>query len=121
MHAVYVFRVRFRLDDRGVRTEPESFETVVRRPAEPPGEDGWLFFRNALWRGEVNDPAHARELASDWLDVPVESVDFREFECDEAYREALEDEIGRNLGAFNAESVAEVIHKYLGSSIRVLS
>ena len=119
MHAEYVFRVRFRLDARRVRTEPETFETIVRLSAEPPGADGWLFFRNALWRGEVNDDAYARELASDWLGVPVESVSFREFECDAAYREALETGIGRNLETFNADSVEETLHKYFGSSIRV--
>lgn len=119
MHAEYVFQVTFRLDTRRVTAEPKTFETVVRLPAEPPGADGWLFFRNTLWRGEVNDEAYARELASDWLGVPAEAVRFREFECDEAYREALESEIGRNLDAFNAESVSEAMHKYFGSSIRV--
>ena len=121
MHAEYVFHVRFRLDTRRVRTEPETFETVVRLPAEPPGADGWLFFRNTLWRGEVNDEAYARELANDWLGVPIAEVSFREFECDAAYREALETEIGRTLESFNADSIEETLHKYFGSSIRVQS
>lgn len=121
MHAEYVFRVSFRLDAQRVQTEPESFEAVVRRPAEQPGDDGWLFFRNTLWRGEVNDPAYARELASDWLGVPVEEVSFLELACDEAYRRALSIEIERNLETFKSETVDETVNKYFGSSIRVTS
>ncbi|MEF8779634.1 MAG: LWR-salt protein [Haloferacaceae archaeon] len=119
MQAEYVFRVRFRLDAQRVRTEPEQFEAVVRLTAATPGDDGWLFFRNALWRGEVNDRSYARELAGGWLGVPIESIDFLEFECDEEYRRALSEEIERNLGTFNATSVSEAITKYFGSSIRV--
>ncbi|SFR52410.1 LWR-salt protein [Halogeometricum limi] len=120
MDAAYVFRVRFRLDtQRGVRTAPRTFETVVEVPAAEPGEDGWLFFRDTLWRGDVNDERHARELAEDWLSVPVDSVSFSELRADEAYVEAMDAEIAEQLDLFNADAVYEVRHKYLGSSIRV--
>ncbi|MFB6096442.1 MAG: LWR-salt protein [Haloferacaceae archaeon] len=119
MEAAYVFRVRFRLEPRGVRVDPQEFETVLGKPAPEPGEDGWLFFRDVLWRGEVGDETHVRSLAEGWLDVPVTRVAFSEFETDSAYREALEDEIEADLEPFNADSVTEVLHKYFGSSIRV--
>lgn len=120
MDAAYVFRVRFRLDPETVRLDPQEFETVVRRPAPTPGDDGWLFFRDTLWRGEANDERHLRALASDWLDVPVTSATFSEFETDEAYLDALRAAIADDLAAFNAENVTEVLHKYFGSSIRTL-
>ncbi|ELZ33359.1 hypothetical protein C474_04745 [Halogeometricum pallidum JCM 14848] len=120
MDAAYVFRVRFRLDaEAGVRTDPRTFETVVEVAADDPGEGDWLFFRDALWRGEVNDGHHARELAEGWLSVPVDSVSFRELRADEAYMEALRAEIAADPTPFNADSARETLHKYLGSSIRV--
>ncbi|QIB75425.1 LWR-salt protein [Halogeometricum borinquense] len=120
MNAAYVFRVRFRLDPAsGVRTNPRSFETVVEVPADEPGEGDWLFFRNTLWRGEVNDDRYARELAEEWLSLPVESVSFSELRADEAYMEALRTAIAADLTLFNADSTREVLHKYLGSSIRI--
>lgn len=121
MEAAYVFRVRFTLSPRGVRLDPEEFETTARVPAQTPGEEGWLLFRDALWRGEANDAAHARDLVADRLPDGVEvlSATFREFETDEAYLDALEGEIERDLEAFRAESVREVKHKYFGSSIHV--
>lgn len=119
MEAAYVFRVRFRLEPDEVRVDPREFETVVRKPAPEPGEEGWMFFRDTLWRGEAGDEKHVRTLAEEWLDVPVSSASFSEFETDEEYREALEDEIEKNLDPFNADSVTEVFHKYFGSSIRV--
>ncbi|MFB6154681.1 MAG: LWR-salt protein [Haloferacaceae archaeon] len=119
MEAAYVLTVRFRLEPAGVEADPREFETVVRRPADPPGEEGWLFFRDALWRGEVNDDAYARRLASDWLGVPALDVSFRELETDEEYRESLTDAVAADLDRFNADSATEALHKYLGSSIRV--
>ena len=121
MEAAYVFRVRFRLDTDAVRVDPEEFETVVRRPAAEPGEEGWLFFRDVLWRGEAGDEAHARRLAEEWLGVPVVEASFREFETDQEYLDALTGTIEEDLVLFNAESVTEVRHKYFGSSIRLLT
>ena len=51
MDASYVFRVRFTLSPRRARIEPDTFDTVLRIPAPPPGEEGWLLFRDALLRG----------------------------------------------------------------------
>jgi regulator of protease activity HflC (stomatin/prohibitin superfamily) len=120
VHAAYRFRVAFRLDPGAVAVEPDSFETTMRRPADPPGESGWLFFRDNLWRGEIGDPAHLRERATAELGVEVVDVEFRAFECDAEYRTALETEIAANLEEFRAESAREALHKYLGSRIEVL-
>ncbi|SEW14370.1 LWR-salt protein [Natrinema salifodinae] len=126
MNARYVFRVRLRLepDHEAVSLEASSAETTVTlfRDAPEPGTEGWLFFRNTLWRGDVSDRDHARRLAAEWLGVPedaVEAVDFRELQVDQAYFDALKAEIADDLAAFNAENVSEVLSKYLGSSIRV--
>ncbi|WP_254271931.1 LWR-salt protein [Haloarcula marina] len=118
--ARYVFRVRFRLDPKsGLVAEPNRFETVLYRAADPPGEDGWLFFRDNCWRGDLADEAHFRRLTEEALGVPVESVSFSELQTTEAYLADLKAEIAENLPEFNAESVTEVLRKYLGSSIRV--
>ncbi|MFB6171030.1 MAG: LWR-salt protein [Haloarculaceae archaeon] len=119
--AHYVFRVRFRLAPRarGVTVEPASFETVLRRRADPPGEDGWLFFRDNLWRGEVNDPAHLRDLLEETLSVTIESVTFSELQTDAAYLSALRDAVAADLDQFRADDVPAVLSKYLGSSVRV--
>ena len=85
MDAAYVFRVTVRLDAPSVGVDPDSFETVVTKPAAEPGTEGWLFFRDALWRGEVSDAAYLRELAEEWLSVPVAAVSFSELRTDEAY------------------------------------
>ncbi|EMA27454.1 LWR-salt protein [Halobiforma nitratireducens] len=130
MHAAYVFRVtvRVRSPTPAVTVDPGSATTelTVRRDAPEPGTDGWLFFRDTLWRGEVSDPEYARRLATEWLEaddgddpLAVESVTFSELRTDEAYYDALKGEIGADLEAFNADSVSEVLSKYLGSSIRV--
>ncbi|QLK27446.1 LWR-salt protein [Natrinema zhouii] len=126
MDAHYVFRVRFRLEpaQKEVSLEPGSAETTVTlfREAPEPGTEGWLFFRDTLWRGEVSDQEYARRFAAEWLGVPertVEVVDFRELQTDEAYLEALKSEIAADLEAFNADDVSEVLSKYLGSSVRV--
>ena len=126
MHGNYVFTVRVRLEPArdardAIRLEPGSAETTVTvaREAPEPGSDGWLFFRNTLWRGDVSDREYARRLAEEWLDEPVEEVEFRELQVDEAYFDALKAAIADDLEAFNAEHVSEVLSKYLGSSIRV--
>lgn len=123
MDAAYVFRVRFRLDASGVRLDPREFETVLRLPVVDPEDDadpdGWLFFRDNLWRGEAADERYLRETASDLLGVDVTSVHFSELETDRASLERLREAIAADLAEFNADSVDEVLHKYLGSSIRV--
>lgn len=121
MNAAYVVRVRFRLSTaEGVSADPATFETTVFWTAPEPGSDGWLFFRDHCWRGEFADQDHARRLLEDALGVPVESASFRELRTDEAYRDALRDEVGDNLDLFNAESTSEALSKYLGSSIHVV-
>ncbi|WP_435333807.1 LWR-salt protein [Haloarchaeobius sp. TZWWS8] len=121
MDAAYVFAVRFRLDpaDEDLSLSPSVFETKLSRRADDPGTDGWLFFRDNLWRGECNDPKHLRELAEDALGVPVLSVEFRGLRTDEAYLQALKAEIQDDLDLFKADTVSEVLSKYLGSSIQV--
>ncbi|MFC6716578.1 LWR-salt protein [Natrialbaceae archaeon GCM10025810] len=123
MEARYVFRVRVRLEvepgAEAVSLEPRTAETTLFYDAPEPGADGWLFFRNTLWRGEVSDRAYARRLVDEWLSPPVESVAFSELQVDEEYFEALKAEIAADLEAFNADAVSEVLSKYLGSSVRV--
>lgn len=140
MDAAYVFRVRLRLNPRaeGVALDPATVETTMERAADPPGEDGWLFFRDNLWRGEANDPEHARDLTHEALlgerprkrptpegrPVTVESVDFRELRTDREYLDALKEAIRADLdagtGTFGAaDSVDDVLRNYLGSSIHV--
>ncbi|MGQ4557464.1 LWR-salt protein [Halobellus sp. GM3] len=120
MDAAYVFRVTVRLETgAGVSVTPESVETVVEVAADPPGEGEWLLFRDALWRGAVADQRHARELAAAWLSVPIESVQFSELRLDEAYREKLEEAIASNPDAFGGDHPRDVLHRHLGSSIRV--
>ncbi|ELZ03388.1 LWR-salt protein [Natrialba asiatica] len=123
MHGQYVFTVRVRLEPAqpAISLEPGSETTTVtvRRAAPEPGTDGWRFFRDTLWRGEVADEAHVRRLAEDWLDLSVESASFSELRVDTAYFDAMKSAIAADLDAFNAETVSEVLSKYLGSSIRV--
>lgn len=123
MDARYVFRAELRLeaDESAVSLEPSTAGTTVTvfREAPEPGEAGWLFFRDTLWRGEVGDADYGCRLAEEWLGEPVESVSFRELQVDEAYFAALKDAIADDLDLFNAENVSEVLSKYLGSSIRV--
>ncbi len=119
--AEYVFAVDIQLSpaDPDVRLEPTSIETTLFKRADTPGTEGWLFFRDNLWRGDVNEPDHLRALAEETLDVPVRSIEFREFRTDEAYYEAFRTEIADNLELFNAENAADVVTKYLGSRIHV--
>lgn len=121
MEARFVFAVEFRLDPAGsVSIDPGIFETRLYRPADPPGERGWLFFRDNLWRGTLADPEHFRDLVADALSVRVTSVEYRALETDEAYLETLRSEIGENLEEFNDRSVRAVLKKYLGSSIEIV-
>ena len=120
MDAAYVFAVRFRLDPgRGLGVDPETFETRLRRPADDPGNSGWLFFRDNLWRGDLADPAGFRELTADALGVPVDSVEYRALETDREHFDALREAIGDDLAIFKADTVDEVVSKYLGSSVEV--
>ncbi|GGN08215.1 LWR-salt protein [Halarchaeum nitratireducens] len=121
MEGRYVFGVRFRLDPtRDVTVDPDEFETRLSRPAETPGEEGWLFFRDNLWRGDLADESHFRELTAAALGgVTVLNVDYRAFEVDAAYREAFRAAIAADLDAFRADTVDEVVRKYLGSSLEV--
>ncbi|MFB6102389.1 MAG: LWR-salt protein [Haloplanus sp.] len=119
MGAAYVFRVEFRLDAPTVAVDPETFETVVTKPAAEPGTEGWRFFQDALWRGEVSDEGYLRRLAEDWLSVPVVSVTFSELRADEAYLDALRAAIETESEAFDGDTPREVLHAHLGSSIRV--
>ena len=118
--AHYVFAVRFRLEpDDGITIEPTVFETRLSRRAEPPGEAGWLFFRDHLWHGALNDPEHARERFGRALGVTVVDAEFRGLHTDEAYLDSLREAVAANLGLFNAETVDGALSKYLGSSIQV--
>ncbi len=123
MDGRYVFKARVRLEAPRwyfPRARHRRDDGHARSRGRPTGNRGWLFFRDTLWRGEVGDDAYARELVEEWLEVPVEEVSFRELQADEAYVAALKDAIADDLEAFNAETVSEVLSKYLGSSIRVV-
>ncbi|WIV67599.1 LWR-salt protein [Natrialbaceae archaeon AArc-T1-2] len=121
--ARYVFRIECRLEPTvdEVSVVPDRFQTTMYRTAAPPGEDGWLFFRNTLWRGELEDPDHFRRVAEDVLGVSVTSVSFSELQTGEKYLAELETAIGDSLETFNADTVEEALTKYLGSSVRVVS
>lgn len=119
MEAHYVFAATVRFAPEHGRVDPQKIEVQYRHPAPAPGDDGWLFFRNHCWRGEVNDPEGVRRLIADDLGVDVEHVELRGFETDEQYLTALKDEIGANLELFNADSTTEVLHKYLASKLEV--
>jgi hypothetical protein len=120
--ARYVFRVTVRIDPAvpGVSLDPAQFETTLYRSADPPGEEGWLFFRDNLWRGELGDEAYFRELTADALDVTVLAVSFSELQTDAAYLATLREAIADRLGEFNADTVDGVLSTFLGSSIRVV-
>lgn len=125
LSAEYVFSVRFRLTPRpDVRLDPRTFETTLFQPANTPGEEGWLFFRDNLWRGAVNDESHIRDLAETSLGVSVESITFRELRTSSAYLDALEEAITEELDTQpsmfgNAANADEVLKNYFGSSIHV--
>ena len=125
MEAAYVVSVAIRLDPPDAAVDPDRFETTMEIAASEPGTDGWLFFRDRLWRGEVGDDPSFRRLAEERLglaDAPgvaVVDADFRELRTDDAYLDALRDAVAADLPRFNAESVDEVLRKYLGSSVHV--
>jgi hypothetical protein len=121
--ARYVFRLEIgpEPDAPGLWTDPGRFETTLYRAADEPGTDGWLFFRDTLWRGELADEPHFRRLVEDELGCPVVSASFSELRTDEAYLDALKAAIADDLPLFNADSVSAVLNKYLGSSIRVVT
>lgn len=120
MDARYRFSLVFRVDTpMGLHLDPERFETSFTKDADRPKGDGWLFFRDTFWRGEINDPEDFRDRCEEALDVPVENVEFKALEVDEEYREAFREAIAENLDEFKADSVDEVINKYLGSRLEV--
>ena len=125
MDGWYVFRVRFRLRtadaEVGVEADPDTFETVVRLPAAPPGdgEGRWRFFEEWLWRGELTDAERFEPVVEAWLSVPVLSVRFSELVVDGAYLDAWTDAVADEVDRYNAASAREVRHQHLGSSIRV--
>lgn len=118
----YVFDVRFHVTPavEGVSVEPNWFETTLYWRAETPGVEGWRFFRDNLWHGEVNDPEHLRAEAGDILGVPVDEVSFRELQMTPEYRQRLEDEVAANLDDFRADTVEGALSKYLGSAVRLV-
>ena len=119
MDAAYIFAVAFRLDPDGAAVDPDRFEATMEIPANEPGTDGWLFFRDRLWRGEIGDEPSFRTLASDRLGVEVTEASFRELRTDREHLDAFRSAIGDDLAPFNADSVDEALHKYLGSSVHV--
>jgi hypothetical protein len=121
MEGWYVFRVRFGLATSDVDATPDTFETVVRLPAAPPGdeEEAWRFFEEWLWRGELTDEERFRSVVEGWLSVPVRSVRFSELVVDAAYLDAWTDAVADEVDRYNAATAREVRHQHLGSSLRV--
>lgn len=117
--AEYRFRVAVRLRPDDGRLEPDRFETVAAIPAVTPPDPGWLLFRDRLWRGEVGDERTCRRFLSDRLGLEVVAVEFAELRTDETYYATLREAIATDLDRFNATTVEEVIHKYLGSSVHL--
>ncbi|MFB6104752.1 MAG: LWR-salt protein [Halobacteriaceae archaeon] len=115
----YTFRVRFRLDPDGVTVDPAEFETRMARPAVDPGTDGWLFFRDNLWRGEIGDESHLASLATEALGVRVVDIEYAAFITDREHWAAFREAIAADLEAFRADDVESVITKYLGSSVEL--
>ena len=82
--ARYAFAVRFRLDASTAewRVDTRTVERTCYREAPLPGEPGWLFFRDYLWRGECNHPEHLARLVGEAFDLPVENIEFRGLRTD---------------------------------------
>lgn len=124
MQAAYVFGVAFRVPAEDATLTPNRFETTLRLHAPEPGEEtehvDWRFFQTRLWNGSVSDEPPLRRAASDWLDVEVEQIQFKELRTDQEYREALEDAVAEDLPRFNAESADRAIGQHLGSSVHVV-
>ncbi|MFB6353047.1 MAG: LWR-salt protein [Halobacteriales archaeon] len=120
--ARYVFSVAFRLEPgtADLAVEPARFETTLYKRADPPGQDGWLFFRDHLWRGELANPDHFRDLVAEALAVRVTDVSFVELRTTEAHLDGLRAAVGDNLEAFRAESVDRALTNHLGSALRVV-
>lgn len=119
MDARYVFTATVVLEPETVTIDPDRIEVRIYRDGDPPGESGWLFFRDTLWRGEINDKDHMSRLLSEDIGAPIDQVSFRAFEVDCEYYEAFREAIAGDLDEFRAESVSEVINKYLGSRLEV--
>ncbi|MFC7195946.1 LWR-salt protein [Halosimplex aquaticum] len=121
-NAAYVFRVTVRLEPgaRGVGDAGHLRDDGVPRGGSP-GEPGWLYFRDNLWRGECGDESYMREVTEDALGTTVASVSFSELRTTQGYLDDLRETIADNLDLFNASTVDEVLSKYLGSSIHVTS
>ena len=121
MDARYRFAVTIRVEPQvdGVSVSPAEFETALYYRAAVPEDPGWRFFRDNLWRGQLNAPEDFRERTADALAVPVTQVEFRVLETDEEYLDALRAAIASNLSDFKAATVDEVLTKYLGSKLRV--
>lgn len=117
MNARYTFAVTIHLDPDTVEIDPDVFDTTLTRRAPPPGDDGWLFFRDNLWRGDVTDKPHLRSETETALGVTVLDIEFTAFVTDEAYWTAFRDAIADDLGQFRADTVDDVVTKYLGSSV----
>jgi hypothetical protein len=122
MEGTYVFRVRFRLASVAVEVDPNRFETVVRYPTAPPGDDDgeWRFFEEWLWHGELTDERRFRSVVERWLSVGVDSVRFSELVVDSAYLDAWTDAVDAEVERYNATTAREVRHNHLGSSVRVI-
>jgi len=120
MDARYVFAVTVRIEpSRGLSVDPNTIDLRLFRPADEPGEPGWRFFRDNLWRGDIADDAHLRRLTEDALGLTVLAIEFRAFETDDEYLEALREAIVDDLAAFKDDSVDSVLNKYFGSRIEV--
>jgi len=117
--AHYRFAVTFRLRTGELRAEPDTFETAVKKPAAEPGTEGWLFFRNTLWHGEISDPGPFKARLGERLGVDVLGADFRAFECTPDERAALKSEIGSHIDDFGADTAEAVVHYHFGSALEV--
>lgn len=115
----YRFTVRFQLDPPTVHLDPAAFDTTMIRPATPPTEEGWLFFRDYLWRGEISDPGQFERHATDLLDVPVTAIEYNAFVTSPAEWDELQSAIADNLELFRDDSVPAVVSKYFGSTVEI--
>ncbi|MCL9816637.1 LWR-salt protein [Natronocalculus amylovorans] len=120
MDSGYIFRVEFRLSPAIGSVEPHRFKTVYRHPLVAPPKDGWLFFRDWLWHGELTDRAQFRPIVSDALGVTVTNVQFSEVVISQPELECLDVAIENNLNKFGPDTSTAVRHAHLGSSIRVV-
>ncbi|WP_338729625.1 LWR-salt protein [Haladaptatus sp. DJG-WS-42] len=120
-HARYVFEIRVRPESTrdDLTLSPAEMSVKLYKDAAQPGEDGWLFFRDYLWRGKLNETAPFRSDLEAAYSLRVVSVEFKGLQTSTAYLDALKDEIHGHLDLFNADTVDEVLNKYLGSSIQV--